>query len=110
MASVKLEVQSIDKVKTLIELLSLYQNELPKKLNDSLVDLADCECCEIGTKRLMALGVNPGEVVVLIDGKKVDQVISINPILKRVTHSFGGFSYPKSASITDESGSVIHGW
>ena len=110
MAKVKLEVQSIDKVSTLIELLDKYQADLPKELNVSLMELADCEHCEIGTRKLLSMGIDTCDAKLMADGVSIDNVISFNKVLKRLTTGNNGYLYPLSFSIKDRNDNAICEW
>lgn len=78
-----IEIQNTEKVDTLIHLLNKYKEQLPCELVESVNNLADCEHCEIdaGTFELMGIGA----VDLLSNGVEINDVLSINPILKRVT-------------------------
>jgi hypothetical protein len=128
MAKATFEVQGIDKVKTMIDLLSKYKDVLPKELAESLIDAADCDACEINNEYLNSIHVRPGSVSCYADGRLVSGVISANPILRRLTvypDRWNGkselpessedvfieaYKYPKKFSMIDESKNSLAVW
>lgn len=127
--NVDFEVQNVDKVNTLIDLLSKRIDELPSDIVVALKSLADCEHCEVNNKKLIQMGVD-GKVTITCDGKEVRGVVSTNTVLKRITvykcmfdgvsdrpdfdgkHGFlESFEYPKSFKLVDDqSGKTIIEW
>ncbi len=81
----KIEVQDMDKVKTLIEILSKHQDSLPAEVVEQLQLLVDCDACEITPKNV---GAETGTRFpkVYCDGVEVPNVVAVNRILKRVKH------------------------
>lgn len=123
---VNIEIQSVDKVKTMIDLLAKHIDELPAEVFDGLNELADCEACEIDVDWLIKAGFSPEDIEIVINGHVTKRVISINKVLKRVTTSWidcdgnlqgiGGdlatlYKYPQSLTMRDKkSGTVIVEW
>ena len=124
----KVEMQGIDKVKTMIDLLDKYKEDLPKELLKSLKDASDCDSCEFGADQLKSMGVSHGSVSCECDGEIVSGVVSANTILKRLTvyparwdgtsdrpeSTADGFieahKYPKQFSMKDSAGNLVMGW
>lgn len=95
MAKLKIDVNIIDseKIKTLIELLYLYKDDLPEKLKESLIDIADNEAFEYDADDWR------GNFKCVADGADITNnyaITSVNRILKRITY------YP-----TQDNGSLI---
>jgi hypothetical protein len=105
--SIDVNVLDFDKVKTLIELLHKHRYSIPEDLVESLLDLSDCDHCEIGVGNVSS----PSQCHVMIDGKAAKGVVSVNKILRRVTliDKSGEmyFSYPKSASIISADNKIL---
>jgi len=78
----KVEVQGIDKVKTLIKVLNNNIERLPEDLVNTLKEVADCKTFEYDAEYFRNKGMFP--VSVFADGHEVKNVVSINPILKRI--------------------------
>lgn len=125
---IQIEVQSMDKVETLISLLSKYENELPAELLESLKTLADCDSCEIGNSEFLSK-LKKDRFTVISDGVTVGGVVSINKVLKRLTvypkayyenkkpvvsNSLCGFdtsyAYPLRLVVVDMDGNKMMGW
>lgn len=99
---VKISVTDTDKVEALIHLLAKYQDDLPSELVKSLKVIADCGSCEIGFDELKNRGINHFDVSVFSNKAKLDDVVSVNPILKRITHASPKgeyYSYPNDAKM-----------
>lgn len=92
-----INVMDIDKVKTLVDLLSAYLDVLPPELKKSLSELADCEQCEIGYDELIEIGHKPG--VKVKNSAGIEHIISVNPILRRVRSGGSPDSFPASFSL-----------
>ncbi|KXJ57186.1 MAG: hypothetical protein AXW15_13705 [Neptuniibacter sp. Phe_28] len=88
--TMKIEVQNLDKIKTLIELLSRYQNELPPDLVTALHDLADSKIIELGVDDFQKMA-NGYEIETDFP---TSSIVSVNHVLNRVTYldSFGKFA------------------
>lgn len=92
-----INVMDIDKVETLVELLSKYQEVLPSELKESLFAIADCEKCEIGHSEICSMGHDRNEE--LTNSAGIDLIISINPILRRVKAAGQPDMFPESFSL-----------
>lgn len=122
------DIQGLDKVKTLVDLLSKYKPDLPKQLVESLEDLADCDECELSCQDIFAK-FGTTKLRAFVDGVECKGVTSVNTVLKRVSfytnfeshnaketehkkRSFPDLSttYPVKFSITNESGDELMGW
>ena len=131
MADLKLQLSIVDteKVQTMIELLHKYKDGLPRELMNSLDDLADCDACEYGVGSDLICGVPPYDVECYADNLKVNGVISVNIILKRLTvypRSYlankepelntaktafvESYKYPKNFIMKDKLGNKLLGW
>ncbi len=97
-ANFKFEVQNVDKVKTLIELLSRHFDDLPNELQLSLKEVADCDAFELGYDQINLM-INridgarghrldmSGEFKLIADDEEIKHTNSINPIVKSVTYT-----------------------
>lgn len=105
--SIDVNVAGADKLNTLAELLHKHRESLPAELVSSLVDLADCDECEVGVGNISS----PHSCRAMIDGKVEDRVVSVNRILGRVTLIDASgekyFKYPKSASIVSPDNKIL---
>ncbi|AUR97011.1 hypothetical protein NVP1236O_19 [Vibrio phage 1.236.O._10N.261.52.C4] len=90
MAGINISIKDTEQVKTLIELLSSYSDELPDKLVNSLNEFADCSAFELGQEQLIDMGINPSNVKIECDGIEIKSVVSFNKILRRVTCNWVG--------------------
>lgn len=116
-----LQIQDIDKVKTLIEILAKHQDSLPSEVVEQLELLADCNACEITPKNV---GAETGTRFpkVFCDGVEVPNVTAVNRILKRVKHygetieSDGAEGireyalYPESCLFVGDDGTEFKAW
>lgn len=108
-AKAELSVIGLDKVETLISLLEAHMSQLPAAVVAGLIDLADCEECEIGLESIMRMGFMSSNVIA--DGEELkQQVCSINKILKRITLINAPCIYPEHASLVSDTGVVIMEW
>lgn len=82
-----IDIRGMDKVKTLIELLDKYQEQLPDDLKSSLIELADCDTCEFTYKDYLDFG---GVIGQAETDFHTTEIISVNPILKRITYAYHG--------------------
>lgn len=113
----KIELQGADKVKTLIFLLEKYIDELPSELAESLRDVADCDSCSYDWHDIRVMLSDPNNCTILIDGKDVDNVTSVNLILKEISQvikvdgkpKYIEKSSPKEFSIS-EGDRLVMGW
>lgn len=117
----KLEIQDIDKVKTLIEILAKHQDSLPAEVVEQLELLADCDACEITPENI---GAETGtkHPKIYCDGVEVPNVVAVNKILKRVKHygekiesgGVGGIKeyalYPESCLFVGDDGTEFKAW
>ncbi len=76
-------VIDIDKVKTLIELLSDHYDCLPVELKEPVQRCLNSEAFELDRDWFHQNGF--GNVNAFCDGKEVDNVLSINPHLKKIS-------------------------
>lgn len=83
MANIKAQISLKDTpaVKTLVELLTKYQDELPEELNQELNVFADCKTFEFTADQYQGMGGKAGGVET--DFHTPD-ILSANPVLKRV--------------------------
>lgn len=85
----KIEIQSAPKVKTLVELLDKYRDDLPTELIDSLNDLSDCDQFEYGVDDIHRMAIPCDwpieDIKCFIDGELNQNVSGVNTILKRVS-------------------------
>jgi len=81
----KIELQGADKIKTLIFLLEKYIDDLPSELVESLRDIADCESCSYDWQDIRGMLSDPDNCTILVDGLDVDNVTSVNLILKEIS-------------------------
>lgn len=103
---VKVAVQGMDKVSTLIDLIMQYEHELPGDLLRAVVDLADCEHCEVGIEQVLEMGFVSARCVA--DGVDIECVRSVNKILKRV--DAGIHIFPKTLKLIANDGTIILEW
>lgn len=80
MAKVKIDVRGFDKVKTLIELLSQYQDSLPADLKLALMELADSKEIEFRVDQFKEMA---GQSVLETDFH-TDRIVRVNHVLRRV--------------------------
>jgi hypothetical protein len=76
-----ISIKDTDAVKTLIELLAQYRDELPKPLQRDLDLFANCKTFEFKVDDYLAMGGVIGQLETDFDS---GSIISVNPILKRV--------------------------
>ena len=105
----KIEVQSLDKVQTLIDLLSENIKKLPENVVTALNELADCDHCEItsGSAEVVRLGF---PVKCIVDDSEIGEVISVNKVLKRVKYIEGAetkHSYHTNVKLVGKNGSMV---
>jgi hypothetical protein len=99
--SVDVNVAGIDKIETLLSLLNKHKESLPEELVESLMDLADCDECEIDSQYIAGAGHVAGDVKCFVDGRlsPASGVVSANLILKRLTiypsRYYGESEYPE---------------
>jgi len=107
--SIKVDVMNIDKVKTLIDLLGEYIDELPEEVVSALELLADCDECEITSDSVEVARLGyPARVI--CDGIEVESVVSINKVLKRVTYLDGvetRLLYPNTVVVEGVNGALV---
>lgn len=95
--NLKLEIQNVDKVKTLIELLDRHFDDLPSELKLALKETADCDTFELGYDQINFMlnridnaqgnKLNmSGDFKLVADGEEIKHTSSINPIVKSVTY------------------------
>lgn len=93
-AELKTQVQDTDLVKTMIELLDKYREDLPGELVESLDKLADCDAIEIGYDEVVEKAGDKSILNLIYEGLPENvvgkPVFRINPILKRVTYDESG--------------------
>lgn len=78
-----IDVVNTKLVKTLVELLELYKDELPEKLKDSLHELADHKAFELGGSYIK-------DFKCIADGIEIQDkyfITTFNKILKRITYN-----------------------
>lgn len=80
----KYEIQNVEMVITLIELLNHYKSELPEKLVAQLDEVADSDAFEYDNKYFIDKGIRTTLLSIHADGYKINNVISINRILRRI--------------------------
>jgi hypothetical protein len=102
----EVEIQSADKVMTLIDLLELHRRDLPVELLSSLDDLADCERCEINHYSIREMGFE--YAVGYCNEVEVQDIRSVNKILKRV--NIGRHIYPDNFKLVANDGTIILEW
>jgi len=112
----KIELQGADKIKTMINLLEKYLNELPDELVESLRDIADCESCSYDWHDIKVMLSDPDNCTILVNDVDVDNVTSVNLILKEIHQviKVNGSSHiekssPKGFSISDGD-RLVMGW
>jgi len=90
LSEIKVQVQDLDKFKTLIELLGRYQDQLPSDLVTALHDLADSKSIEFGADDFQKQASGHDIETDFL----TDKIVSVNHVLKRVTYldSFGKFA------------------
>ena len=107
--SINVKVTDVEEVKSLLLLLSEHVDSLPGDVIDALKLVADgVEFYDIDY--LSRRGICGGDVVALIDGVEVDNVISANPILKKVSITGLGDASAESFQISNKTGEYICGW
>ena len=82
----QVDVRAAERVQTLIHLLNKYLSDLPDELRQSLLELADCDACEFGLDEFAKAGGIVGQAETDFH---TTEIISANPILKRVTYATG---------------------
>ena len=92
MASIDISAKDMDCVRTLIELIASYEDELPDELLNALHEFSDCDSFEFSNSDYQATGASFDSYKLVVNG--VDRTsergfVSVNKILKRVTrHAF----------------------
>lgn len=95
-------------VKTLIELLNKYRNDLPGELLSAIEELADCEAFEIDRAALIAMGYKTCSVYV--DGEKINSAVSVNRVLRRISIFGKPDMYPEHAAVVSDTGVTVMEW
>ena len=98
-----ISVTDTDKVRTLIDLLAKYQDELPKPLVGALHNLADCDACEIDRQWLISNGFKDP----FTNSLGIDRIVQINPVLKRLAVIGDGYQYPESFTFWADGKQVV---
>lgn len=82
-----IDVNAVDtaKIKTLVSLLDKYKEQLPQELVAQLMALADCESFEHGLDYFSGKGLKAKSLRANKKEIPLINVISINPILQRLT-------------------------
>lgn len=102
---IEINIQDIDKVKTLVEVLNKNSEQLPKELIKEINNIADCKTFEYDRDYFLNKGcVN---VCVHADGYRIDNAISINPILKRIKVAKGKDIDFQFCNVTNEGSSIL---
>lgn len=110
---VKVNTLNIDKVKLLVDTLASHMDELPKELQDKLIEIAETESVEYTVTDMIEEGIDISQVKVVADGKELKRVIGLNKILRRVkVHDVDigvHYVFPESITVT-HNGTELTGW
>ena len=107
--SINVKVTDVEEIKSLLLLLAENIESLPDNVVEALKLVADgVEFFDINY--LSRRGICGGDVVALIDGVEVENVISGNPILKTVSITGSSDVSAESFQISNKNGDFICGW